>query len=103
MVERAKLVAADVQTEDSLALSQDVRATPRAAEESAEKSPLIQLQTVVGAEAQTGVAALENGDNPQNSHAALNNAGSRTDLDDSTVFSATLDVARRLLRESEAA
>ena len=96
MVERAKLMAVDAHAEDGLALSQDVRATPRTAEESAEKFPLLQLQTVVDGEAQTGIAAPENGDNPQNSPVARNRADSRTDLDDSTVFAATLDVARRL-------
>ena len=52
MVERAKLMAVDAHAEDGLALSQDVRATPRTAEESAEKFPLLQLQTVVDGEAQ---------------------------------------------------
>ncbi len=97
MVQRARLVAADVSTEDSLALSRDVRAAPRTAEEPAEQFRITQVHTVIDAEVQSGIAAPEDGDNPRN--AARNSADSRTDQDRSTDLSATLDVARRLYRK----
>jgi len=86
MVQRARLVAADVSTEDSLALSRDVRAAPRTAEEPAEQFRITQVHTVIDAEVQSGIAAPEDGDNPRNAHVARNIADSRTDQDRSLTF-----------------
>src|SRR5712671_6628462 len=61
-------------------------------EESARKFGFTQIYSDVV----SGIAAPENGDDPQNGHVTRHSASSRSDQDGSAGLSATLDVVRRL-------